>query len=112
VLRTLQGQCQNTVFQFGVDLVGVNLKRQPKGPNEAALSSLLAVVGTGVIRLVLALPSKRHRIAMNCDLQVVLLDAGQLGRDYDPVLMRIDVDRRETGSRRGCALCQPVHLLL
>ena len=105
----LQGQCQNTVVQLCVHLVGVNLKRQAEGPNEAALSSLLAMVGTGVIRLVLALPSKCHRIAVNCDLQVVLLYAGQLGR-YDSVLMRIDVDRRKTGSRCSRALRQPVHL--
>src|SRR5829696_5238340 len=112
VLRTLQAQCQNTVVQFCVDLVGINLKRQAEGPNEAALFSLSAMVGTGIIGLVLALPSKCHSIAVNCDLQIVLLYARQLGRDYDSVLMSIDVDGRKTGSRCSRALRQPVHLLL
>src|SRR5215207_6127300 len=38
-----------------------------------------------IVRLVLALSAKGHRIAVNCDFKVVLLDARQLGCYHDPV---------------------------
>src|SRR3954469_9454003 len=42
-------------------------------------------------QLVLALSAKGYRIAVNCDFQVVLLNAGQFGCYHDPVLMSVDI---------------------
>src|SRR5829696_7455521 len=64
---------------------------------ESATTTLSTMVSPGIVRLVLALSAKGHHIAVNCDSEVVLLDARQLGCDHDPVLMSVDIDRRESG---------------
>src|SRR5215217_3592841 len=46
------------------------------------------------------------------DFEVVLLNAGQLGCYYDPVLMSEHIDLRESGLWRSRALRKPVNLLL
>ena len=70
------------------------------------------MVSPGLLRLILALSAKGDRIAVYCDFQVVILHAGQFGGDDDPVLMSIDVDCREAGSRCSRALSEPINLLL
>src|SRR4051794_19072342 len=70
--------------------VGINLKRKSEGADESATTTLSTMVGPGIVRLVLALSAKGHRIAVNCDFKVVLLNAWQLRCDNDPVLMSVD----------------------
>src|SRR5215204_6413032 len=112
VLRTLKGELQNAVLQLCIHFVGIDLKRQSEGADESATTTLSTMVSPGIVRLVLALSAKGHSIAVNCDFEVVLLNAGQLGCYHDPVLMSVDIDRRESGLWRSRALRQPVNFLL
>ena len=79
VLRTLERERQNAVLQLRIHFVGINLKRKSEGANESATTPLSTVVSPGIVQLVLPLSAKGHRIAVYCDFEVVLLDAGQLG---------------------------------
>ena len=81
VLRTLEGERQNAVLQLRIHL----------GANESATTPLSTVVSPGIVRLVLALSAKGHRITVYCDFEVVLLNAGQLGCYDDAVLMSVDI---------------------
>src|SRR5215210_5984767 len=112
VLRTLEGERQNAVLQLRIHFLGINLKRKSEGANESATTPLSTVVSPGIVQLILPLSAKGHRIAVYCDFEVVLLDAGQLGCDDDPVLMSVDIDRRERGLWRSGTLRKPVNLLL
>src|SRR5215204_3122503 len=112
VLRTLKGERQNAVLQLCIHFVGIDLKRKSEGADESATTTLSTMVSPGIVRLVLALSAKGHGIAVNCDFKVVLLNAGQLGCYHDPILMSVDIDRRESGLWRSRALRKPVNLLL
>jgi hypothetical protein len=112
VLRTLERERQNAVLQLRIHFVGINLKRKSKGADESATTTLSTMISPSIVRLVLALSAKGHRVAVNCDFKVVLLNAGQLGCYHDPILMSVDIDRRESGLWRSCALSKPVNLLL
>ena len=48
-----------------VYFVGINLKGQSEGPNEATPAPLSAVVSPGVLGLILALSAQSHRVAVN-----------------------------------------------
>ena len=72
VLRTLQGQRQNTLLQRRVYFVRVHLEGKSEGPNKATPTPLSAVVSPGLVRLILALSAKCYRVAVHCDFQVVV----------------------------------------
>src|SRR4051794_19041081 len=60
---------------------------------------------------VLSFAAQRNRVAVDRDVQVVLVDAWQLRCDDDAVVMGIDIDRREP-LWSGRASRQPLHLFL
>src|SRR5215203_1552073 len=97
LLGALQGQGQHTIRQLGLNLVRVHLERQPKRPPKAAPPALAAMVGSGVLGLILTLTPQGDRVSVNGDLELVLLDPGQLGGDDDAVLVGVDVDGWEAG---------------
>jgi len=92
MLRTLQGQRQNTLLQLRVYFVRVHLEGKSEGPDKATPTPLSAVVSPGLVRLILALSAKCYCVAVYCDFQVVVSHARQFGRDDDPVLMSINVN--------------------
>jgi hypothetical protein len=71
VLRTLQGQRQDPFLQLRVDFGWVHLEGKPEGPNKATSTPLSAVVGSVLAGLILALSTKRYRVPMYRNFQIV-----------------------------------------
>jgi hypothetical protein len=67
----LQGHGQHTIRELGLNLVGVDLERQPKRPPKAAPPALAAMVGSGVLGLILPFAAEGDRVPMNGDLELV-----------------------------------------
>src|SRR4051794_37607585 len=107
----MQRQGENAVRQLRLDPLRIHLERQAEGSPKGTAPALATMVALSSLWLVLSLAPQRDRVAMDCDVKVVLFDARQLGSDHDLVLMGIDVDGREA-LWGGCASSEAVHLLL
>ena len=89
--------------QLRVDPLRIHLEWQAEGSPEGTAPALATMVALSPLWLVLSLAPQGDRVAVNRDLQVILFDARQLGGDHDTVLVGIDVDSREAGSRCSSA---------
>src|SRR4051812_14207854 len=109
---------QDAVFEFRLDLLRIDRERQRQRSAERTETSLLPMPDTLVeaYRLSLALEGQLV-VAADEDLEVLQLDAGQLGLDEAVIAFLPDVQRRKPSqlSHRGIAgpaVEQAVHLVL
>src|SRR3954447_24992340 len=107
----MQRQGENAVRQLRFDPLRIHLERQAEGSPEGTAPALPAMVALSCLWLVLPLAPQRDGVTVDCDVEVALFDARQLGGDHDPVLMGIDVDGWKA-LRSGCASGEAVHFLL
>jgi hypothetical protein len=119
LLRARQAQAQHAVLQLRRDPLRVDPVGQLQAAGERTGAALAAVVGLRPLRRRAAGPAQGQRVLVRLDLELVLLDPGQLGHDRDAVRPGVDVDRREAGGgghgpagggREGAR--QAVHLVL
>src|SRR5512143_2621390 len=109
---------EHAVLRLGADLLRVDARRQREAAGERAVGQLDAMVVLALLlHLQLALALQGEHAVLESDLDVLRLDAGQLGADDDLLAVLVDVARgrppdRLTGAEQALVAQRSIHLLL
>src|SRR5260221_4954237 len=95
-------EAEQAFLELGGDAIAVHVLGQAEGPGEGAVAPLHAVEALRPAAPRLALAADRHLVPLDLDLDVVLVDAGELQLDLEALGGLVDV-RRGDPARRGQA---------
>ena len=106
-LALVQRDRQHAVGQLRVDGLLVDGRREREAAEEAGVTPLVEQQArpsspSPLLRSLAALGGDRQRLVLQRDVDLVLLEAGQLGFDVDVVAVLADVDARTARASRRC----------